>query len=132
MSFFILLIILVTIISVFIYFKMTKMSPIDIAKAKIEILLTSDIEEKQIFAIYGYTPHQITGETSTLNTLIEKKLLEIQTEFGVTVVPPEQLDDIKNIDIDNINFQWIPCDKPNEISSCWGEYVGRDKFDLGL
>lgn len=123
---------IIIITSIIIYLNMKKMSPVDIAKAKIELLLAADIEDKQIFAIYGYTPHQITGETSNLNVLLEKKLLEIQSEFGITVIPPEQLDDIKNLDVDNIKFQWILCDKIDELSSCWGEYIGRDKFKLDI
>ena len=119
-------------ISVIVYLKMTKMSPVDIAKAKIELLMTADIEEKQIFAIYGYTSQELTGEISNLNVLLEKKLLEIHNEFGITVIPPIQLEDIRNLDIDNLKFVWIQCDKTNSFSECQGEYVGRDKFDLGL
>lgn len=119
-------------ISVIIYLKMTKMSPVDIAKAKIELLMTSDIEEKQIFAIYGYTSQQLTGEINNLNVLLEKKLLEIHDEFGITVIHPMQLEDIRNLDIDNLKFEWIQCDKTNSLSECRGEYVGRDQFNLSL
>lgn len=96
--------------------------PVGLAKSDVA---KSDVEAK-LLAFLEATKNDILTGTSTAPPYYDAfvlRLNEVHQEFGVTLLPPEELtgghENPATMDLESLTHTWIACAKNMKMSTCW-------------
>ena len=116
------------------YFFKSKKSPLDKAKAKFDKVLRSALRQSKKMAIASATPDfeasslvALQHEVASQGAAMIELLTSIHQEFGITILPPPELEDATNpnLDIESIKLEWMKCPKNFEMGDCWEKSINR-------